>query len=122
MLRTRYMSEAPPQPQALADSLRVAVARTLEATAGSTGPARERVAELAEEVVQRGRGAGEELSRRREEAGAELSRRRQAMEGTIEGLARRGQDAGEGIVRRGQGAGEEIARRIGELIQRSTRA
>lgn len=103
------MSEAQPsQPQALAESLRVAVAKTLEATAGPTGPARERAAELVDEVVQRGRGAGQELARRR-----------QNVEGTIEELSRRGQDVGGELVRRGHGAGEAIARRIGELIERA---
>lgn len=125
------MSEAqPPQPQALAESLRAAVARTLEATARPAGPARERAAELVDEVVQRGRGAGEELTRRgqgagaelarrRQDVGAELARRRQGAEGTFEELSRRGQDVGGELVRRGQGAGEAIARRIGELIERA---
>ena len=103
------MSEAQPsQPQALAESLRVAVARTLEATARPAGPARERVAELADEVVERGRAAGGELARRRETVG-----------GTIEDLARRGQEAGGGLARRGQGAGEAIARRIAALIEQA---
>lgn len=114
------MSEAQPsQPQALAESLRVAVAKTLEATARPAGPARERASELVDEVVQRGRGAGEELTRRRQDAGAELARRRQELEGTIEGLSRRGQDVSGELARRGQGAGEAIARRIGDLIERA---
>jgi len=114
------MSEAQPsQPQAREDSLRLAVAKTLAATARPAGPARERVAELVDEVVGRGRGAGEELARRRQGVGAELSRRRQDVEGAIDELSRRGQEVGGDLIRRGQGAGEATARRIAELIERA---
>ena len=76
------------------DSLRIAIERTLEATAGSAASTRERAGELVDEVVKLGRGAGEELARR--------------GQGAREGLARRGQEAGAEISRRGQEAGAAL--------------
>jgi polyhydroxyalkanoate synthesis regulator phasin len=77
----------------VADALRDAVERTLQATAGSAASTRERAGELVDELARRGRGAGGELSRAGQAAGAELARR-------------------------GQGAGAEIAKRIEALEKR----
>ena len=77
----------------MADALRDAVERTLQATAGSAASTRERAAELLDEVSRRGREAREEL-------------------------ARRGQGAGVEIARRGQEASAELSRRLEHLEQR----
>lgn len=70
----------------VSEALRAAVERTLDATAGPAADTRGRVAELLDEVAQRGREARDELSRRGHQAGAGLARRGQA---TRDELARR---------------------------------
>ena len=75
------------------DSLREAIERTLQATAGSAAGTRERAAELLDEVARRGREASH-------------------------GITRRGQVAGAELARRGQGAGAELARRLEHLERR----
>jgi polyhydroxyalkanoate synthesis regulator phasin len=77
----------------VAEALRDAVERTLQATAGSAASTRERASDLLDEVTRRSRDAREELTRRGQEAGVE-------------------------IARRGQGASAELARRLGELERR----
>jgi len=96
-----------PEPDAdsgVAESVRVAVQRTMRATAGSAATSRDRATELVDEVVRRGRDARDELARLGQEAGAELTRR--------------GQEAGVELVRRGQDATGEVGRRIELLEQR----
>ena len=94
----------PPEPEGgVAEALRTAVERTMQATAGSAATTRERAAELVDDVVQRGREARDQLARRSQEAGIEL--------------ARRGQEAGIGLARRGQEATGEVARRV-EMLER----
>jgi hypothetical protein len=60
----------------VADALRTAIERTLEATA----PARERAGELVDEIARRGQEAREEIARRGGEAQAELGRQLEALE------------------------------------------
>lgn len=79
------------------DSLREAIERTLQATAGSAATTRERAGELVDEVTRRGREASQGIARRGQVAGAEL--------------ARRGQDAGAGLGRRL----ELLERRLAEV-------
>ena len=67
----------------LADALRTAVERTMQATAGSAAETRERASELVDEVVRRGRGARDEIARRGQEAGVELARRGQEATGEV---------------------------------------
>ncbi len=77
----------------VADALRLAVERTMRATAGSAASSRERAADLVDDVVRRSREAREQLSRAGQEAGAELARRGQGATGEvgkrIEALERR---------------------------------
>jgi polyhydroxyalkanoate synthesis regulator phasin len=89
------MSEGPEKApdRNVADSLRDAVERTLQATAGSASTTRERASELLDEVARRGREAREELTRR-------------------------GQEAGVGIARAGKEASAELGRRLEELERR----
>jgi polyhydroxyalkanoate synthesis regulator phasin len=104
------MSDSPPTPRppggdageaepssgkesGVADSLRAAIERTLDATAGPAATTRERATELVDELVRRGRETRDELARRGQEAGAELARR-------------------------GQGATGELARRLEQLERR----
>jgi polyhydroxyalkanoate synthesis regulator phasin len=72
----------------MAETLRSAIERTLDATAGPG--TRERAADLLDEVARRGRDARDEVARRGQEAGAELAKR-------------------------GQGARDEVARRLEAL-------
>lgn len=87
------MSEKAPKPEdqpdesSVAEALRAAVERTLQATTPAATQTRERAAELLDEVGRVGR-----------EARAEI--------------ARRGQEAGAGLARRGQEASSELARRL----------
>ena len=81
----------------VADALRAAVERTMQATAGSAVTTRERATELVDDVVRLGRDARDELARRGQEAGA--------------GLARRGQEATGEVGRRL----EALERRLAEL-------
>jgi polyhydroxyalkanoate synthesis regulator phasin len=74
------------------DALRVAVERTLAASAGSAAAARGRAGDLLDEIARRGREAREQL-------------------------ARRGQEAGTGLARRSQDARGELTRRL-ELLER----
>jgi polyhydroxyalkanoate synthesis regulator phasin len=89
------MSEGPEKAsdRKVADALRDAVERTLQATAGSASTTRERASELLDEVTRRGREAREELTRR-------------------------GQEAGVGIARAGKEASAELGRRLEELERR----
>ena len=77
----------------MADALRDAVERTLQATAPAASHTRERAGELLDEVSRLGQEARDQL-------------------------ARRGHEAREEISRRGQGAGAEIGRRIESLERR----
>jgi polyhydroxyalkanoate synthesis regulator phasin len=86
------MSETPPRPnegekpapdRGMAEAVRAAVERTMQATAGSAATTRDRAADLVDEVVRRGRGARDELARRGQEAGAELARRGQEATGEV---------------------------------------
>ena len=88
----------------MADALRDAIERTLQATAPAASQTRERAGELLDEVARlgeearaelsrRGQGAREEITRRRQGAGAELSRRLEAVErrlASVEELLRGG--------------------------------
>jgi polyhydroxyalkanoate synthesis regulator phasin len=98
------MSEgAPPEDdRTVADSLRQAIERTLEATAPAASQTRERAQELLDDFARRGR----ELGRRGQEARDELGRR--------------GQEARDEISRRGQEAGAEVAKQLESLEQRLT--
>ena len=77
----------------VADALRDAIERTLQATAPAAAQTRDRAGGLLDEVTRRG-----------QEARAEL--------------ARRGQEAREGLARRGQEAGIDLARRLESLDAR----
>jgi polyhydroxyalkanoate synthesis regulator phasin len=94
-------SKTPPQPEerGVAEALRSAIERTLDATAGPG--TRERAADLLDEVARRGRDAREEVARR--------------GRGAREEVARRGQEAGAELAKRGQGARDEVARRLEAL-------
>lgn len=67
----------------LAEALRVAVERTMQATTGSAATTRERANELVDEVVRRGRDARDQLARAGQEAGMELARRGQEATGEV---------------------------------------
>jgi polyhydroxyalkanoate synthesis regulator phasin len=73
------VSEGPPRAGegGVADALRAAVERTLNATAGSAAQTRDRAGELLDEVTRRGREARGRLARRGQDASAEISRRGQ---------------------------------------------
>jgi polyhydroxyalkanoate synthesis regulator phasin len=88
------MSDPDPagEERGVADALRDAIERTLQATAPAASQTRERAGELLDEVARLG-----------EEARAELSRR--------------GQEAREEITRRRQGAGAELSKRL-EAVER----
>jgi hypothetical protein len=86
------MTEQPPD-RGVADALRSAIERTLEATEGRAVGTRERAGELLDEVARRGRDARDEL-------------------------ARRGQEAGAGVARRGQATRDEVGRQLEALEKR----
>jgi polyhydroxyalkanoate synthesis regulator phasin len=67
----------------VAEALRAAIERTMDATVGSAATTRERATELVDEVVRRGRVTRDELARRGQEAGAELARRGQDATGEV---------------------------------------
>jgi polyhydroxyalkanoate synthesis regulator phasin len=96
----------PPEPDGpaveggVAESLRLAIERTMSATAGSAATTRGRATDLFDEVVRRSREARDEHARRGQEAGVEL--------------ARRGQEATGEVGRRL----ELLERRLGELERR----
>jgi polyhydroxyalkanoate synthesis regulator phasin len=86
----------------VADALRSAIARTLEAT---TRPeTRERAADLLDEVARRGVEARDEVARRGREARKEVTRR--------------GQEAGAELAKRGQLARDELAKQLEALEAR----
>ena len=80
---TEPADDAPRPDSGVADALRTAVERTMQATAGSAQTTRDRAGDLVDEVVRRGRDARDELARRGQEAGVELARRGQEATGEI---------------------------------------
>ena len=90
------------------DSLRAAIERTLQATAGPAATTRDRAAELLDEVARlggeardeiarRGGEARDELARRGTEARGEVARRLEALERRLEQLeSKLGQAKGDG--------------------------
>jgi hypothetical protein len=111
------MSEQPPQPSGkpeeagVAEALRSAVERTLQATSPAASQTRQRAAVLLDEVSRVGREAGAEISRRGQEASAGISRRGQE-------ISKRGQEAGQGLARIGQEATSELSKRLETLERR----
>jgi hypothetical protein len=99
--------EGPGRPQessdrGVADALRSAIARTLEAT---TRPqTRERAADLLDEVARRGLEARDEVARRGRDARREVTRR--------------GREAGAELAKRGQLARDELAKQLEALEAR----
>jgi hypothetical protein len=98
----------------VADAVRAAVERTLQATAPAASQTKRRAVDLLDEVSRVRRQAGAEISRRSQEAGAGLSRRGQ--EAGAE-LSKRGQEAGLELTRIGQEAASELKDRL-ELLER----
>lgn len=88
-----------PEESGVADAVRAAVERTLQATSPAASQTRQRAGELLDEV-----------SRVRREAGAELSRRSQE-------ISKKGQEAGQGLARIGQEATSELTKRL-ELLEK----
>ena len=88
----------------VAEALRVAIERTLAATAPAAGQTRERAGEIVGEISKRGQGARDELARRGQEAGAEV--------------ARLGQEAREALSRRGLEATGELRSQLDALERR----
>lgn len=82
----------PDPDRGVADALREAVERTMQATGPAAAQTRERAGELLDEVARLGQEARREL-------------------------ARRSQDAREGLARRGLEAGAEVGRRL-EVLER----
>lgn len=75
------MSERPKADEGgVAEALRVAIERTLAATAPAAAQTRERAGELVDEIARRGQDARDEIARRGQGAQAELSRQLEALE------------------------------------------
>jgi hypothetical protein len=68
--------DKPPQggQRGRADALRIAIERTLEATAAPAAETRDRAGRLLDEIARRGREAGEELARRGQATREEIAR------------------------------------------------
>jgi polyhydroxyalkanoate synthesis regulator phasin len=100
------------EPERVGDALRMAVERTLSATAGSASGTRRRAQELLDEVARRGQAAAREASSRGEAAREEVRRRGgQAREEVV----RRGESARDEIERRSEGAGARLAEALSSL-------
>ena len=95
---------APVEEGRVAEALRLAIERTLAATAPAAGQTRERAGEFVDELSKRGQGAREQLARRGQEAGAEI--------------ARLGQEAREALSRRGLEATGELRSQLDLLEKR----